>query len=97
MPDVDDAHTTAAAPAIAIDQLGSQLPCPRCSRVLRVIRNEYFGVGLAVHEWLHVCPGCTWFAFAPCEDVEAVVSGGRRLPRWVALFQRHGRYRPSPR
>jgi hypothetical protein len=93
---VDDAHTTATTPAITIDRDGAQPSCPRCSRALRVTRNEYFGVGLAVHEWLQVCPGCPWFAFAPSTTAEAVVSGDRRLPRWVALFQRHGRYRRSP-
>ncbi|PZE96064.1 hypothetical protein [Curtobacterium sp. MCBD17_008] len=95
---VDDARTTAdTTPSIAIDRDGGKLSCPRCSRPLRVARNQYYGVGLAVHEWLHVCPNCPWFAFAPSPTVEAVVAGDRRLPRWVALLQRHGRHRRASR
>lgn len=93
---VDHTRTTATTPAIATDRDGTRLSCPRCSRPLRVTRNQYYGVGLAVHEWLHVCPGCPWFAFAPSPTAEAVVAGDRRLPRWVALLQRHGRHRRSP-
>jgi hypothetical protein len=95
---VDGARTTApttTTPALALDREGTQIPCPRCSRPLRVARNQYYGIGLAVHEWLHVCPVCPWFAFAPSPTAEAVVAGDRRLPRWVALLQRHGRYRRS--
>ncbi|NII42465.1 hypothetical protein E9228_003134 [Curtobacterium flaccumfaciens] len=92
MPVVDVTRTT--TPALGRD--GVQLSCPRCSRPLRVARNQYYGVGLAVHEWLHVCPVCPWFAFAPSPTAAAVVSGEQRaLPRWAALFQRYGRHRTS--
>jgi len=92
MPVVDVTRTTTAATG----RDGAQLTCPKCTRPLQVARNQYYGVGLAVHEWLHVCPGCPWFAFAPSSSAPAVVSGEQRhLPRWAALFQRYGRHRTA--
>lgn len=38
--------------------------CPRCGSVMKRLRNEFYGVGLAVHEHVHECPQCGYFEFA---------------------------------
>jgi len=37
--------------------------CPRCLTRMRVSRNPYYGVGLAVHQHLSSCPKCGFVEF----------------------------------
>ena len=37
--------------------------CPRCLTRMRVTRNPYYGVGLAVHQHLSTCPRCGYVEF----------------------------------
>ena len=39
--------------------------CPRCLTRMRVLRNPYYGVGLAVHQHLSACPQCGFVEFLP--------------------------------
>jgi hypothetical protein len=44
--------------------------CPQCRSIARLVRNPYYGAGLAVHRDLLVCEGCGYAGFAPNEDDE---------------------------
>ncbi|MEV8214122.1 hypothetical protein [Leifsonia sp. NPDC077715] len=37
--------------------------CPHCLNRMRVSRNPYYGVGLAVHQHLSTCPRCGYVEF----------------------------------
>jgi len=37
--------------------------CPECGASVRTRENSFFGVGLAVHRYVRVCPDCTWTEF----------------------------------
>lgn len=39
--------------------------CPRCLNRMRVSRNPYYGVGLAVHQHVSLCPRCGFVEFVP--------------------------------
>lgn len=39
--------------------------CPRCGARMRVRRNPYYGVGLAVHQYLSWCLRCDFVEFLP--------------------------------
>ncbi len=39
--------------------------CPRCRARMRVRPNPYYGVGLAVHNYLSTCPRCGLVEFLP--------------------------------
>jgi C4-type Zn-finger protein len=46
--------------------------CPQCRSVARLVRNPYFGAGLAVHSDLLVCQACGFSGFADnADDAEA--------------------------
>ena len=62
--------------------------CPQCRGAARLVRNPYYGAGLAVHRDLLVCQECGYSGFAendaePAEDVVAPAPEGalRRLLR----------------
>jgi hypothetical protein len=38
--------------------------CPQCRSVARLVRNPYYGAGLAVHADLLVCDACGYAALA---------------------------------
>jgi hypothetical protein len=38
--------------------------CPQCRGVARLVRNPYYGAGLAVHADLLVCEACGYSGFA---------------------------------
>ncbi|MGO4301690.1 hypothetical protein [Leifsonia sp. RAF41] len=38
--------------------------CPQCRGVARLVRNPYYGAGLAVHADLLVCQACGYSGFA---------------------------------
>ena len=53
--------------------------CPQCRGVARLVRNPYYGAGLAVHADLLVCEACGFAGFAdnpqddsPADDTTAV-------------------------
>ncbi|MGH1549590.1 hypothetical protein ACRAWB_10645 [Leifsonia poae] len=72
--------------------------CPRCLNRMRVTRNPYYGVGLAVHQHLSTCPQCGYVEFvrgaprrvdpAPVATASPPASLGHRLlalaARWFA-------------
>ena len=66
--------------------------CPQCRGVARLVRNPYYGAGLAVHADLLVCQACGYSGFAdnPEEDSSAgvvdIADDGplRRLLRMIA-------------
>ena len=70
---------TAAPPA--------ERACKLCRRASSLRANPYYGAGLAVHEWMYVCPGCGWMEMV---HVEApVVTADRAaepfsLGRWLS-------------
>lgn len=37
--------------------------CPACGQLVRVLENDFFGVGLAIHRYVRVCAGCYWTEF----------------------------------
>jgi len=45
--------------------------CPQCRGAARLVRNPYYGAGLAVHADLLVCQSCGYTGYAdnPEEDV----------------------------
>jgi hypothetical protein len=66
--------------------------CPQCRSVARLVRNPYYGAGLAVHADLLVCEACGYSGYAdnperePSEDELADAPAGavRRLLRLLA-------------
>jgi hypothetical protein len=43
----------------------SALNCRRCGTRMRRRKNPFFGVGLAVHEYIASCPECEYVEFIP--------------------------------
>jgi hypothetical protein len=37
--------------------------CPRCDATMHRRKNPFFGVGLAVHEYIESCPECDYYEF----------------------------------
>lgn len=50
--------------------------CPECRGVARLVRNPYYGAGLAVHADLLVCHGCGYSGFADNPEDEPAATGG---------------------
>ncbi|MFP3467017.1 hypothetical protein [Leifsonia sp. SIMBA_070] len=46
--------------------------CPQCRGVARLVRNPYYGAGLAVHSDLLVCEACGYSGFADNPEAEPV-------------------------
>ncbi|WP_431246005.1 hypothetical protein [Leifsonia xyli] len=44
--------------------------CPQCRGVARLVRNPYYGAGLAVHADLLVCEACGYTGYAANPEVE---------------------------
>ncbi|MBT2502118.1 hypothetical protein [Curtobacterium sp. ISL-83] len=78
----------AEAPFAPAAPTATTTPCPRCARPLRTARNPYYGVSLAVHEWLYVCDrcGCTRFA-TPVDDGLVVVQPEPERPEHEAFLR----------
>ncbi|MGO4534716.1 hypothetical protein [Leifsonia sp. 2MCAF36] len=45
--------------------------CPQCRGVARLVRNPYYGAGLAVHADLLVCEACGFAGFAENSQQDA--------------------------
>jgi ribosomal protein S27AE len=71
--------------------------CPNCGKRADLMRNPYFGVSLAVHEYLVICGYCGFFKYVRGirseEDDPAPAPPPRR---WLgrmgrAVFRRHSK------
>ena len=65
--------------------------CPQCRGVARLVRNPYYGAGLAVHADLLVCEACGFAGFAdnpqddsPADDTTIPADGP--LQRFLRLL-----------
>ncbi|WP_374009038.1 hypothetical protein [Leifsonia sp. LS-T14] len=69
--------------------------CPQCRGVARLVRNPYYGAGLAVHADLLVCEACgfTGFADNPLDDSPAAADttavADSPLQRFLRLLAGH--------
>lgn len=61
--------------------------CDVCRRPLYLRANPYYGVGLAVHEWMYMCNECGWTQFLS-EDKPASESAPEPDPVDVVLSRR---------
>lgn len=65
--------------------------CPQCRSVARLVRNPYYGAGLAVHADLLVCDACGYAALAdniPDDDPQEPPSPPGRVRRLLRRFRR---------
>lgn len=60
--------------------------CPLCGAPVRIVRNPYFGVGLAVHRHFSSCRRCGYVEFLPSTRVfgeeQTPVESPREPLRW---------------
>lgn len=61
--------------------------CPECGESVRTLENSFFGVGLAVHRYVRVCPDCNWTEFILGTEREAAPPSEEPPNGWAALFQ----------
>lgn len=61
--------------------------CPQCRGVARLVRNPYYGAGLAVHADLLVCQACGYSGFADNPEADAD-EGAAPAARSRSVFQR---------
>lgn len=54
--------------------------CPQCRSVARLVRNPYFGAGLAVHSDLLVCQACGFSSFADNPDDDEAPQAAAATP-----------------
>lgn len=75
--------------------------CPRCLTRLRVSRNPYYGVGLAVHQHLSSCPQCGFVEFLPASarrpEAQEVVEPARTASLGERLRAVAARWFAAPR
>jgi ribosomal protein S27AE len=58
--------------------------CPNCGASARVVRNPFFGTGLAVHEYLIDCEECDSTSFKPNSAARSDDDAPVRSPRFAA-------------
>jgi hypothetical protein len=67
--------------------------CQLCRLPLLLRPNPYYGTGLAVHEWMYMCPDCGWVEFlkedaAPHDEAPPTTApGSPRARRWVTALK----------
>jgi hypothetical protein len=65
--------------------------CPQCRSVARLVRNPYYGAGLAVHADLLVCDACGYAALAedvPDDELQKAPPPPGRLRRFLRRLLR---------
>ncbi|MDR6972152.1 hypothetical protein [Leifsonia shinshuensis] len=62
--------------------------CPQCRGVARLVRNPYYGAGLAVHSDLLVCQACGFSGFADnADDGDATVRAAMPDGVWQRMLR----------
>jgi hypothetical protein len=67
--------------------------CQLCRLPLLLRPNPYYGTGLAVHEWMYMCPDCGWVEFlkedaTPHDELPPPpVPDSHRARRWVTALK----------
>ncbi|MEX1077661.1 MAG: hypothetical protein WED09_00945 [Homoserinimonas sp.] len=52
--------------------------CPRCGSSVAAARNPFYGVDLAVHQYVRNCVDCFWYDFASDSARRTAVPPARR-------------------
>jgi ribosomal protein S27AE len=58
--------------------------CPNCGATARVVRNPFYGTGLAVHQYLINCEECDSTSFKPTSATPSDDDAPVRSPRLAA-------------
>ena len=70
--------------------------CPACGTWMQVNPNPHYGVGLAVHPYICLCPNCGWTDFVPTAPDAPVSSATRRRGFFARILKRRNRRNRHP-
>lgn len=68
---------TGGAAAIP-DPFKRSFPCPRCEGWMTTVRNPYYGVGEAKHQFIRICDKCDFAVFIPEVLVKQAMATGHK-------------------